>query len=109
MPDFRVLITNSVPPEHIAPLLGLAEVVMGPADFTQTPRDEVLAMAPTLDGIINQGELRVDEELIEAASRLRVVANVAAGVDNLNLPLLAARGVWATNAPVALSPSAPRW
>ena len=65
------------------------------------PRERVLELAPGLHGIINQAELRVDEELLDAAPQLKIVANVAIGVDNLDLDLMARRGVWATNVPAA--------
>ena len=41
-------------------------------------REEVLALAPELDAIINQHELTVDRELLAAAPKLKIVANVAA-------------------------------
>lgn len=94
----RVLVTNHVPPEAIEPLSGLAEVILGPSGGNLMPRTEVLALAPGLDGIINQAELRVDAELLDLAPRLRIVANVARGHDNLDLQLMSQRGVWATNA-----------
>ena len=94
----RVLVTNHVPPEAIEPLAGLAEVTLGPSGGDLMPREEVLALAPTLDAIINQAELRVDAELLDRAPRLRIVANVARGHDNLDLDLMVRRGVWATNA-----------
>ena len=97
----KVLITNAVPDEHVAPLSGIAEVSMGPAGGDTMPRAEVLDHADELDGIINQAELRVDAELLDAAPKLRVVANVAIGTDNLDLDLMARRGVWATNVPNA--------
>ena len=43
----------------------------------------------------------VDEELLSLAPKLEVVANVALGTDNINLPLLDQRGIWATNTPTA--------
>lgn len=94
----KVLVTNYVPADALAPLAGLAEVVLGPSGGDLMPREEVLALAPTLDGIINQAELRVDAELLEGAPRLKIVANVARGHDNLDLDSMARRGVWATNA-----------
>jgi glyoxylate reductase len=100
-----VLITNAVPPEVLTPLAGVAEVIVGPHDGDLMPRDEVLRLAPRLSGIINQAELRVDAELLDAAPRLQVVANVAIGVDNLDLPLLRARGIVATNVPEAFTES----
>ena len=96
-----VLITNSVPLATLAPLQGLARVVMGPANGDLMPRAEVLRLAPDLAGIINQAELRVDRELLGLAPHLRIVANVAIGVDNLDLPLMATHGVYATNTPHA--------
>lgn len=97
----KVLITNAVPADVLAPLAGLAEVIQGPAGGILMPRAEVLQLAPTLRGIINQAELVVDEELLDAAPQLKIVANVAIGVDNLDLDLMARRGVWATNVPDA--------
>lgn len=95
----KVLITNTVPQSVIEPLRGLAEIIMGPDTGDLMARVEVLRLAPTLDAIINQAELKVDAELLDAAPKLMIVANVALGTDNLDLPLMAARGVWATNSP----------
>lgn len=94
----KVLVTNHVPEDVLEPLAGLAEVILGPSGGDLMPREAVLALAPSLDGIINQAELRVDAELLKRAPRLRIVANVARGHDNLDLELMARRGVWATNA-----------
>lgn len=95
----QVLITNEVPPEVFAPLAGIAEVILGPGGGNLMPRKEVLRLGPTLDGIVNQAELRVDAELLNQCPRLRIVANVAAGTENLDGALMAQRGVWATNTP----------
>jgi len=93
----KVLITNTVSPEEIKPLEGLAELIMGPSDGNLMPRDKVLALAPDLTGIINQAELKVDQELLDQAPKLKIVANVALGYDNLDVETMARRGVWATN------------
>jgi glyoxylate reductase len=46
---------------------------------------------------------RIDEGFLEATPRLRVVANVAVGVDNVDLPACRARGVLVTNTPDVLT------
>jgi glyoxylate reductase len=46
---------------------------------------------------------RVDRELLDAAPRLRVVANHAVGYDNVDVPSCTARGVWVTNTPDVLT------
>lgn len=96
-----VLCTNFVPRDHLAPLEGVAEIVLGPDDGSLLSRAEVLRLAPSLAAILNQAELRVDEELLAAAPQLRVVANMSLGTDNLDLAAMTRRGVWATNVPHA--------
>jgi glyoxylate reductase len=95
----RVLITAVVPPDHLAPLDGIAEVTMGPSDGALMPRVAVLDMAGELDGIINHGDVVVDEALLSIATRLRIVANMSVGFNNFNLDAMTRHGVWATNAP----------
>jgi glyoxylate reductase len=96
-----VVITNTVPAPVLLPLQGIARVVMGPADGNLMSRAELMRLAPSVVGIVNQAELRVDAELLDAAPALRIVANVAMGVNNLDLPLMARRSVVATNVPEA--------
>lgn len=96
-----VLITNAVPDEVLAPLAGIARIVLGPANGDLMPRADVLRLAPDLAGIVNQAELRVDSEFLDRAPRLRVVANVSIGVNNLDLTLMQRRGIYATNVPHA--------
>jgi len=95
----RILITNKVPEDHLEPLLGWTEILYGPAGGALMPRAEVLRLAPQLDAIINQAELKVDAELLDRAPRLRVIANVSIGLDHLDLTLLTSRGIWTTNVP----------
>lgn len=98
---FKVLITNAVPEIALSPLAGIAEVIQGPSGGRLMSREVVLSHAAELHGIINQAELRVDQALLDAAPHLKIVANVAIGVDNLDLALMEERGVWATNVPDA--------
>jgi len=102
----KILITNWVPDDHLEPLLGLAEIIKGPQGGPMCRREEVLALAPELDAIINQHELSVDRELLAAAPKLKIVANVAIGYNNLDLAELDAHGVWATNCPGVFAESA---
>lgn len=97
----RVLITNAVPSDVITPLGKTTDVdvVLGPGNGDLMSREEVLRLGPTLDGIINQAELKVDAELLDHCPRLRIVANIAVGTDNLDGALMSRRGVWATNTP----------
>jgi glyoxylate reductase len=102
---FKVLWTNAPPPDHYAPLRDLAEVVTGPPVGAQMLREEVLARAGEVDAIVNQAELRVDRELLDAAPRLKAVANVAIGTNNLDTAAMLERGVIGLNVPDAFAES----
>lgn len=97
----KVLVTLNVPREHLAPLEGIAELVISPHTPNAMPRGEVMKLIGDCTGLICQGELKVDAELIERAPKLEIVANAAMGYDNLDLPALTARGIRATNTPAA--------
>lgn len=102
----KVLITNRVSEDHLAPLAGWTEIIQGPGGGALMPRDEVLRLAPDLDAIINQAELKVDRELLDRAPRLKIVASVSIGTDHLDTDALDAAGVVATNVPDAFVESA---
>ena len=56
------------------------------------------------DGAIVTPAVRVDAAFLDAAgSRLRIVANYAVGIDNLDLPVLRERGIVATTTPGVLT------
>lgn len=103
---YKILVTNQAPEEHLGGLPSLAEIVYGPAGGSLMLREEVLHYAPCLDAIINQAELKVDAALLDVAPKLKIVANVASGIDNFDLRLMADRGVWATNTPEIFTESA---
>jgi glyoxylate reductase len=69
------------------------------------PRSELLRRVAKADGLLALLTERVDAELLDAAPSLRVVANHAVGVDNVDVRACTARGVWVTNTPDAVTES----
>ena len=67
------------------------------------PRDELLRRVREVAALVPTLADRVDTELLDAAPRLRVVANHAVGYDNVDVPACTARGVWVTNTPDVLT------
>ena len=72
-----------------------SEEALGRRELLRRAR-EVSALLPVLGD-------RVDRELLDAAPRLRVVANHAVGYDNVDVESCTARGVWVTNTPDVLT------
>jgi len=100
----RVFVARAIP-ARVRDLLRSAcdlDVHDGPDDL---PRPRLLARVAPADALISVLTTRVDPELLDAAPRLRVVANVAVGYDNIDLAAAAARGLVVTNTPEVLTES----
>lgn len=66
------------------------------------PREEVLRKVKDKEGLICLLTEKVNDELLRAAPKLRIAANVAVGYDNVDVPVCTKRGVVATNTPGVL-------
>src|SRR5258707_3564729 len=66
------------------------------------PREEVLQRVKDKEGLICLLTEKVNEELLSAARKLRIAANVAVGFDNIDVAACTKRGVVATNTPGVL-------
>src|SRR5271155_5749015 len=72
------------------------------AETERPPRDEVLRRVKDREGLICLLTEKINEELLRAAPKLRIVANVAVGYDNIDVDACTKRGVVATNTPGVL-------
>ena len=65
-------------------------------------REEVLRRVENKEGLICLLTEKVNDELLEAAPKLKIAANVAVGFDNIDVAACTKRGVVATNTPGVL-------
>lgn len=68
-------------------------------------RAEILRRVHAASALLPVLTDRIDAELLDAAPRLRVVANHAVGYDNVDVPACTRRGIWVTNTPGVLTDS----
>lgn len=61
--------------------------------------EELARVLPDVDGLIIRSGTKVTPELIEAATRLRVIGRAGIGVDNVDLPAATRRGITVMNTP----------
>src|SRR6516164_7365315 len=66
------------------------------------PREEVLRRVKDKEGLVCLLTEKVNDELLRAAPKLRIAANVAVGFDNIDLDVCTKRGVVASNTPGVL-------
>ena len=103
-PAVRVFVTRRLPGGALDRLAAEHEVEVWP-ERLPPPREELLARAPELEGLLALLTDRVDAELIEAAPRLRAISNYAVGVDNIEVEAASARGIPVGNTPDVLTDS----
>jgi glyoxylate reductase len=72
------------------------------SDSDRPQRSEVLRRVADKEGLICLLTEKIDEELLAAAPRLRIVANVAVGFDNIDVAACTRRKVAVTNTPGVL-------
>ena len=66
---------------------------------TNLPPEELIACIGEYDGLITRSQTQVTEEVIAAATNLKVIGRAGVGVDNINIPAATARGIVVCNAP----------
>ena len=94
---FRVLVTDDVDPEGVALLLAEPEFIVD--EVPTLPRDELLRRIADYDAIVGRSATRISAELLQHATRLKVVGRAGVGVDNIALDDATALGIAIINAP----------
>jgi glyoxylate reductase len=99
----RVVVTGRVPETALEKLRAEHDVDAwsGPESIS---REELLRRVAGADAVVSLLTERIDAELLDAAGpQLKVVANVAVGYDNIDVPACTQRGIVATNTPGVLT------
>jgi glyoxylate reductase len=97
----RILVTRRVPFSAVALLrpAGTVEIAEGGLD-----RTALLARVAGLDALVSVVTDRIDATVLDSAgASLKVVANIAVGYDNIDVPAARSRGVIVTNTPDVLT------
>ena len=98
----HVFVSCPLPGDAIDRLRAVHEVTVG-VEREGVRGPAFAAASASLDAIVSVVTDRVDAALLVRAPRVRVVANVAVGYDNVDVGACAARGVVVTNTPGVLT------
>jgi gluconate 2-dehydrogenase len=100
----RILVTREVFDETLAFLARHCEVDSNQEDRALDPEGLAKRLADK-DGVMCALTDRIDEKLLARCPKLKAVANIAVGYNNIDLAACTARGVMATNTPGVLDDS----
>jgi glyoxylate reductase len=98
----HVFVTRQLPGNALERLAAEHDIDVWTGDMPP-PREELLARVADAEGLLSMLVDRVDAELIEAAPKLRAVANYAIGFDNIDLDAANARAIQVGNTPDVLT------
>lgn len=98
MKPYKVLVATHLEPEAEAALAAFAEYeIWDPAEPLTSAA--VGARLADKDGLMLDGGLKVDSEMLAQATNLRVISNISVGYNNFDLAAMKERGIVGTNTP----------
>jgi len=100
----RVLVTRQLPDGGLDPLVAAGHEIVQRADDTPFTPEELRAAVADVDAVICLLTDRIDVDVLDAAAagRVKVVATVAVGYDNIDVRAAADRGIAVCNTPGVL-------
>ena len=97
MPDHKILISDGLDGRGQSILRDSA----GVDSHDKLSADELIQIIPDYDALIIRGQTRVTAEVLDAASRLKVIGRAGVGVDNIDLEAAKKHHVTVVNAPTS--------
>jgi glyoxylate reductase len=99
-----VIMTHTLPRDWISSLRGVCELFIGPTDATMLD-PTLVDMLPQANGLFTLLTIPVTEDMLQQAPNLRVISNMAVGVDNIDLKACTLRKIPVGNTPGVLTES----
>ena len=99
-----ILVTRKLPSSVLSKLEAVGDIDLYTGDTAMTP-DELRARVVGKRALVSMVTERIDKTVLDAGSDLQVVANVAAGHNNIDVAHARSRGIMVTNTPDVLTES----
>lgn len=98
----KVFITRELPGKAIDLISEVYDVEVWD-EYTPPPRNVLLEKVRGVDALASLLTDKIDSELLDLASRLRIIAQYAVGYDNIDVKECTKRGIYVTNTPGVLT------
>ena len=100
----NILVTRKLPSAVLSKLEASGTVDLYKGDAAIAP-GELMARVADKDALVCLLTDAIDRQVIDAAAKLRVIANVAVGYNNIDIPYARSRGIVVTHTPDVLTES----
>ncbi len=98
----KVFVTREIPEKGLSLVRDFCDADIW-HDETPPPREQLLAHLDGVDGLLSLLTDRIDATAMDVPPHLRVVSNMAVGVDNIDLAAASSRGIPVGNTPGVLT------
>lgn len=99
----KIFITRRLPEDLLEKLKADMEISMWDEELVPVPRERLLEEAKNADGLLTMLSDRIDEDLLNLAPQLKIIANLAVGYDNIDVKACSERGIVVCNTPDVLT------
>jgi glyoxylate reductase len=99
-----ILVTRKLPSSVLSKLEAIGDVDLYAGDMAM-PHDELRSRIAGKRAVVTMLTERIDKSVLDAATDLKIVANVAVGYNNIDVASARSRGIIVTNTPDVLTES----
>ena len=96
-----VTVTNVFPQVALDKLTSECDLKTNESEISPTV-EELGQMVSESDAIITYLSDKIDRDIIDQATKLKIIANYGAGFNNIDVTYAAQKGIWVTNTPNVL-------
>jgi len=102
MPKLKIYVTRQLPERGLRIIRKHFDTEVWP-EYAPPPKKVIMAKAKNVDALVTLLSDKIDAEVFEAASKLKIVSQLAVGFDNIALQEATKRGIYVTNTPEVLT------
>jgi len=102
LPKPRVYVTREMPERGLRIIKERFDTEVWP-DYTPPPKKTIIEKAANVDALATLLSDKIDAEVFDAAPKLKIVAQMAVGFDNIDIGEATKRGIYVTNTPGVLT------
>jgi glyoxylate reductase len=102
MPKPKVYVTRELPERGLKIIKKHFDAEVWP-EYAPPPKKVIIEKARNVDALATLLSDKIDAEVFDAAPKLKIVAQMAVGFDNIDIPEATKRGIYVTNTPEVLT------
>lgn len=98
----KVYVTREIPERGLKIIMERFDAEVWP-EYGPPPKEVIIKNARNVDAVVSLLSDKIDAEVFDAAHKLKIVAQMAVGFDNINVKEATRRGIYITNTPEVLT------